>query len=231
MSEGLGRGKPGPFVLPPERGREVKCWNCEKDTAGRPFCPACGKIAARPPGATHFDVFGLPRAYDVDMPTLEKQYRELSLKLHPDRFAQAEAKERRLSLEQTTALNEAYKTLKDGTKRAFYLLKLLGVDLEREDTGAQKDMPLEFLEEVMELREALDEAMGAKDLDRARKMGTEVEGRRKAALQEAVDTLRTLETGVPVESSVKKASHALGRVRYFTRFLEQVEAFEEEMLA
>ena len=209
----------------------MKCWNCEKDTAGRPFCPACGKIAARPPGATHFDVFGLPRAYDVDVPGLEKQYRELSLKLHPDRFAQAEAKERRLSLEQTTALNEAYKTLKDGTKRAFYLLKLLGVDLEREDAGAQKDMPLEFLEEVMELREALDEAMGAKDLDRARKMGAEVEGRRKAALQEAVDTLRTLETGVPVESSVKKASHALGRVRYFTRFLEQVEAFEEEMLA
>ncbi len=231
MSEGLGRGKPGPFVLPPERGREVKCWNCEKDTAGRPFCAACGKIAARPPGATHFDVFGLPRAYDVEVPALEKQYRELSLKLHPDRFAQAEAKERRLSLEQTTALNEAYKTLKDGTKRAFYLLKLQGVDLEREDAGAQKDMPLEFLEEVMELREALDEAMGAKDLDRARKMGAEVEGRRKAALQEAVDTLRTLETGVPVESSVKKASHALGRVRYFTRFLEQVEAFEEEMLA
>ncbi len=209
----------------------MKCWNCEKDTAGRPFCPACGKIAARPPGATHFDVFGLPRSYDVEVPALEKQYRELSLKLHPDRFAQAEAKERRLSLEQTTALNDAYKTLKDGTKRAFYLLKLQGVDLEREDAGAQKDMPLEFLEEVMELREALDEAMGAKDLDRARKMGAEVEGRRKVALQEAVDTLRTLETGVPVESSVKKASHALGRVRYFTRFLEQVEAFEEEMLA
>ncbi len=209
----------------------MKCWNCEKDTAGRPFCPACGKIAARPPGATHFDVFGLPRAYDVDVPALEKQYRELSLQLHPDRFAQAEARERRLSLEQTTALNEAYKTLKDGTKRAFYLLKVHGVDLEREDAGAQKDMPLEFLEEVMELREALDEAMEAKDLEKAQKMATDVEGRKKAALQEAVDTLRTLEQGPAAESSVKKASHALGRVRYFTRFLEQVEAFEEEMLA
>ncbi|WP_233261555.1 Fe-S protein assembly co-chaperone HscB [Vitiosangium sp. GDMCC 1.1324] len=188
-------------------------------------------MAARPPGATHFDVFGLPRAYDVDLPALEKQYRELSLQLHPDRFAQAEARERRLSLEQTTALNEAFKTLKDGTKRAFYLLKLLGVDLEREDAGTQKDMPLEFLEEVMELREALDEAMEARDTERARKMASDVASRRKAALQEAVDTLRTLEKGVPVESSVKKASHALGRVRYFTRFLEQVDAFEEEMLS
>ncbi|HEX8438461.1 Fe-S protein assembly co-chaperone HscB [Archangium sp.] len=188
-------------------------------------------MAARPPGATHFDVFGLPRAYAVDVPALEKQYRELSLQLHPDKFAQAQARERRLSLEQTTALNEALKTLKDPTKRAFYLLKLHGVDLEREDAGAQKDMPLEFLEEVMELREALDEAMASKNLERAQKMAADVEGRRKAAHQEAVDTLRTLEQGVPVESSVKKASHALGRVRYFTRFLEQVEAFEEEMLA
>ena len=209
----------------------MKCWNCEKDTAGSPFCPACGKIAARPPGATHFDAFGLPRAYDVDVPGLERQYRELSLRLHPDRFAQAEARERRLSLEQTTALNEAYKTLKDATKRAFYLLKLHGVDLEREDAGAQKDMPLEFLEEVMELREALDEAMASKALERAQKMATDVEARRKAALQEAVDTLRTLEKAPSDGTAVKKASHALGRVRYFTRFLEQVEAFEEEMLA
>jgi molecular chaperone HscB len=217
--------------LPRKGDAEVKCWNCEKDTQGHPFCPGCGKIAARPPGATHFDVFGLPRTYDVDVAALERQYRELSLKLHPDRFAQAEPRERRLSLEQTTALNEATKTLKDATKRAFYLLKLHGVDLEREDAGAQKDMPLEFLEEVMELREALDEAMEAKNLDRAQKMATDVETRRKAALQEAVDTLRTLEKGPPVESSVKKASHALGRVRYFTRFLEQVETFEEEMLS
>ena len=36
---------------------------------------------------THFDVFGLPRSHAVDVPALEKQYRELSLQLHPDRFA------------------------------------------------------------------------------------------------------------------------------------------------
>ena len=212
----------------------MKCWNCEKDTQGRPFCPACGKIAARPPGATHFDVFGLPRAYDVDVAALEKQYRELSLKLHPDRFAQAEARERRLSLEQTTALNEAAKTLKDPTKRAFYLLKLHGVDLEREDAGAQKEMPLEFLEEVMELREALDGAMEAKDLTGAQAMAVDVTARRKEALAHALDGLEALRRAPAgseeAAAALTKASHGLGRVRYFTRFLEQVEAFEEEAL-
>ncbi len=119
-------------------------------------------------------------------------------------------------------------------RRAFYLLKLHGIDLDREDAGAQKDMPLEFLEEVMDLREALDAAMAKKDLTRARAMATDVEARHKAALGEAAGALRALEgggTGVDGPSLVKKASHALGRVRYFTRFLEQVDAFEEESLS
>jgi molecular chaperone HscB len=209
----------------------VKCWNCEKDTGGRPFCPHCGKIAARPASATHFDTFGLPAGYDVDVPSLEKQFRDLSLQLHPDKFTQGEPRERRLSLEQTTALNEGYKTLKDPVRRAFYLLKLNGVDLDREDAGAQKDMPLEFLEEVMELREALDGAMEAKDLTRAQAMAVDVAARRKLALGEATEQLRALKGAPGDAGAVKKASHALGRVRYFTRFLEQVEAFEEEMLA
>jgi molecular chaperone HscB len=212
----------------------VKCWNCHSDTGGRPFCPACGKIAARPAGATHFDVFGLQPAHAVDLPALEKGYRELSLKLHPDRFAQAEAKERRLSLEQTTALNEAYRTLKDPLKRAFYLLKLQGVDLDRDDASAQKNMPLDFLEEVMELREALDEAMQAKDFTRAQGMAVDVTARRKEALAHALDALEDLRRAPAgsgeAAAALTKASHGLGRVRYFTRFLEQVEAFEEEAL-
>lgn len=206
----------------------MKCWNCEKETGKRPFCPACGKIAARSPGATLFDVFELPPSYDLDIPALEKQFRDLSLQLHPDRFAQADARERRLSLEQTTALNEAYRTLKDPARRAFYLLKLHGVDLDREDAGTQKDMPTEFLEEVMELREELEGAMHSKDLTRAQAMAVDVTARQREALHEAADALRALHNGQDDASLVKKASHALGRVRYFTRFLEQVEEFEEE---
>jgi molecular chaperone HscB len=174
----------------------------------------------------------MPPAYDVDIPALERQFRELSLRLHPDRFAQADARERRLSLEQSTALNEAYRTLKDPSRRAFYLLKLHGVDLDREDAGAQKDMPLEFLEEVMELREELEGAMHSKDLTRAQAMAVDVTARQREALHEAADALRALQKHTPDSTEeqelVKKASHAMGRVRYFTRFLEQVEEFEEE---
>lgn len=209
----------------------MKCWNCDAEGGGGASCGSCGKLLELRPGLSYFEVFGLPRAYPLEVGALERQYRERSLKLHPDRFAQAGAKERRLSLEHTTLLNEAFKTLKDPVRRAFYLLKLYGVDLDREDAGAKKDMPLDFLEEVMTLREDLDSAIEAKDLGRAQAMADDVTARQKAALSEATGLLNDAAAAEDSALLVKSASHALGRVRYFTRFLEQVEAFEEEALS
>jgi molecular chaperone HscB len=208
----------------------MKCWDCHVPVVGQPFCPECGKIAVRTAGDTHFDFLGLPRTWDVDPRLLERQYRDLSLKLHPDRFGKADLRQHRLSVEQTTSLNEAYRTLKDPVRRAFYLLKLHGVDLEREDAGAQKDMPLEFLEEVMQLREDLQEAASAKDRARVQSLADDVRARQRRALEEGVAALRVLDVHPGDEQAVRKASHALGRVRYFTRFLEQVDAYEEEAL-
>lgn len=205
----------------------MRCWNCQSETHGQLLCPACSKIAQRAPGATHFDLFGLPPRHALDRDALEKQFRELSLKVHPDRFAHADPKERRLSLEQTAALNEAYKTLRDPVKRAFYLLKLRGIDLDREDQGHLRGMPPDFLEEVLELREALAEA----DLGQAQKMAVEVDRKKKVALAEAIEQLDAVDReGEAGSGALQQASHALARVRYFDRFLEQVSAMEEEAL-
>lgn len=179
---------------------------------------------------THFDVFGLAPAYDIDLARLERSYRDLAMKLHPDRYAQAGPRERRASLEQTSALNEAWKVLKDPVRRAFYLLELHGVDLESEEGAARTQMPLDFLERVMELREGLERARGKRDLDAARAMADGVQREARSALEEAVAALRELERDPRQEAAKRRASHALGRVRYFTRFLEEVEAIEEEAL-
>jgi molecular chaperone HscB len=61
-------------------------------------------------------------------------------------------------------------------------------------------------------------------------MAVDVTARQREALTEAAEALRALRNTASDEALVKKASHALGRVRYFTRFLEQVEAFEEEVM-
>lgn len=171
----------------------------------------------------HFELFGLPRGVDVDLKALEQRFRELSLELHPDRLVGAEPRERRLAAERTASLNEGVKILRDPVRRAFYLLRLKGVDLEGEQAAARLQMPMEFLEEIMERREALEQAKSNKALDRAQAMAHDIRAARDASLAQARQAL--------IADDVPTATQALGRVRYYVRFLEEVDAFEEELLS
>jgi len=117
---------------------------------------------------SHFELFGLPIAFGLDQEALEKAYREIQAQVHPDRFAHAGDAERRASLQWTTRVNEAYRTLKDPVQRGRHLLELHGVDVAFE-TNTQ--MPTDFLMRQLELREELEAATGKKDpsrLDRLR---------------------------------------------------------------
>ena len=91
---------------------------------------------------------------------LEQAYRDLQALIHPDRYAQAADAERRASLQLTTRVNEAYRTLKDPVLRAKHLLELRGVDVGFE-TNTQ--MPTDFLLQQLELREELEAAQAKKD--------------------------------------------------------------------
>lgn len=108
----------------------------------------------------HFELFGLVTGYRVDTRLLAERYRALQQAIHPDRFAAAGERERRLSMQASIRVNEAFQILKDPLERARYLLSLHtdGAEIETETT---KDMA--FLMEQMELREALSEAKGATD--------------------------------------------------------------------
>jgi molecular chaperone HscB len=109
---------------------------------------------------SHFDLFGLQPAFAVDQERLERAYREIQSRVHPDRFVQAGDAERRASLQWTTRVNEAYRTLRNPVSRASHLLALNGVDVAFETNTA---MPAQFLMEQMELRETLAEATQSKD--------------------------------------------------------------------
>jgi len=83
----------------------------------------------------------------------------LSWKLHPDNFVKATEAERTLSLEQSSRLNDAYRTLREPIARIEYLLALEGMRKEGEN---KQQAPPELLEEVFELNESLDELREAK---------------------------------------------------------------------
>ena len=88
----------------------------------------------------HFDLFGLTPAYALDLEHLDRAYRDIQSKVHPDRFAHAGDAERRASMQMTTQVNEAYRTLKSPVQRAKYILELNGIDVGFEtNTAMQKD--------------------------------------------------------------------------------------------
>jgi molecular chaperone HscB len=106
----------------------------------------------------HFDLFDLPVGYALDRELLAERFRALQSAVHPDRFASAPDQERRLSMQASTRVNEAFQTLKDPLQRALYLLTLYP------DTSAHAAaQDIAFLMEQMELRETLAEARGARD--------------------------------------------------------------------
>src|SRR5436190_12447210 len=192
------------------------CWSCGGGVAAADsICPACGKVQPPPKAGTQFDKFAvLGIAPSFDEPAgLDEKFRTLSRKLHPDRFARASPQERRYSLEQTTVLNDAYKTIKDPVRRAEHLLSLRGI------RGDPKMSP-EFLEQTMEDREKLLEAkLSGQPLDAL-----------AAGVREKRDqTLSAVRELVEQGGDLAQAAELLARMRYYARYLDEVEGRSAEI--
>jgi molecular chaperone HscB len=169
--------------------------------------PHDGQSASAGTGVDKFALLGFGQSLDLDEAALDEKFRGLSRKLHPDRFARASAQERRYSLEQTTLLNDAYKTLKDPARRAEHLLELRGVK------GEPKMSP-EFLEQTLEDRERLMEAKASgQPLD---ELARGVREKRDATLAEARALLGN-------GGDLSRAAELIARMRYYARYLDEVE--------
>jgi molecular chaperone HscB len=174
------------------------CWSCGTMRAMH-FCEACGKV--QPPAPVdYFKFFGLPWKLDLDLTALNRDFYELSRKLHPDLNARAESDEQEWSLQQTSQLNDAYRTLKDPIKRTEYLLKLEGVELEEQSKSATEQaratgqakkqiVPPDLLEEVFELNVQLEELRMQKKMGEDDPALIEEIGRQKLELEEKQEAL------------------------------------------
>ena len=167
-----------------------------------------------------FETLGIPRNFDVDLAAVEKTHRELSRALHPDRFVNAGASERRAALSKAVEVNEAWRVVRDPIRRAEALLGLLGV---RHDEGKEPEPDADFLMEMLELREALSEAKAGKDLGEVRRMAAKITARAKA-----VEIVRSdgFQRG-DAASLVGK----VGEFRFYRRFLDEVNAIEDDLAA
>jgi molecular chaperone HscB len=128
------------------------------------FCPQCTKILTLRRQGDFFSFLGVARKLNLDVADLEQRFRALSRQFHPDYFYNSTPAERRASLERSSYLNDAYRTLRQPISRLEYLLSLEGMDrrhAQRPDGAPDSErdankVPPALLEEVFALNEELD---------------------------------------------------------------------------
>ncbi len=167
----------------------------------------------------HFELFGLPISYAIDAERLDKAYRDIQGEIHPDRFAGAGEAEKRLSMQWTTRVNEAYQTLRKPFERARYLLLLQGVDaLDPNNTV----MPPEFLMQQMEWREALADAVAAGDVAGLQAVERDLGAHAKALQAELAKLLDE-------RRDYGRASETLRKLRFMDKLLEEIDTAYETL--
>lgn len=171
----------------------------------------------------HFELFGLPVAFDVDAQQLAERYRELQRILHPDRYANASDRERRLSIQHAAQVNDAFQTLNSSLRRARYLLQLKGGEFDDE-----KETHLEpaFLMEQMELREALADVRAEADpLGGLNSIMADIKTRQKAMEGQ----LRMLFAD-DSEDNRLEAKQLVQKMQFLVRLQQEAEDMEEELI-
>src|ERR1044072_6280106 len=140
-----------PDPIPAQSVATLECRNCG---AGAPvdehFCPQCSRILALGRHGDYFSFLGLPRKPVLDAGDLERLFRELSLKFHPDYFYNTSPTERLASLERSSYLNDAYRALRNPVSRIAHLLAIEGLPSAKSEDGTAK-VPPSLLEEVFAL--------------------------------------------------------------------------------
>jgi molecular chaperone HscB len=109
---------------------------------------------------------GLEQRLQLDLKELERRFYELSRQFHPDFHQGKDETEKNISLENSALLNKAYRTLKDPYSRVEYLVHLE----EGSKNSIAAKIPQEFLEEIFELQEALEEFRSTEDPDTQAKL-------------------------------------------------------------
>ncbi len=156
----------GILVVSQGKPAKANCWSCGAMRAAH-FCQQCGKVQPPTP-VDYFTFFGLPYKLNLETGRLEREFYYLSRHLHPDINAIKSGREQQWALEQSSHLNDAYRTLKDPITRTEYLLRLQGVQLEEQSKAATEEarrtgrlkkqvVPAGLLEEVFELNMQLEE--------------------------------------------------------------------------
>ncbi len=172
-------------------------------------------------GSNHFELFGLSPKFNIELATLESNFRKIQSESHPDRFVSASSAEKLQSMQLATLANEAYQILKNPANRAKYLLELQGIVAISETNTA---MPLDFLMQQMEWRESLEDAKAAKDINALENLLREMQQEAKLLQSEIAVLIDQKQDYINATDATRKLIFIDKVVADINKAIEQLEA-------
>ncbi|MCI0365779.1 MAG: DnaJ domain-containing protein [Phycisphaerales bacterium] len=161
-----------------------------------------------------FALLGLPHRFEISSDQLQVAYLKRAAALHPDRFPdpirQAQA------AQDAARLNRAKAVLADDEQRANALLRQLGGPVKEQD----KSLPEGFLVEIMEVRQAIEEAPASNDpsqREHFEKWAHQQRGHYKSLVAQL------FAGGPPDSQSLREIRLQLNAWRYIERLIEQLD--------
>ena len=160
-----------------------------------------------------FELFELECSVDINSEILEKKYLNFQKKFHPDKFVNASDHEKRLSLQITSYVNEAYKILKNDYLKSMYLLKIKGYDIDNQNNTISDP---DFLMHQMELREESDEIISKKNANLKKDFFIKLNVLKKkfqddfkikyesGLFEEASDSIKKMKFYISIENDLKR---------------------------
>ena len=141
----------------PNQTLPAKCKHCSQPMSTPVVCDFCSALNPVPTMIDHFTLLGLPRQFAIDPELLRDKFLALNRHAHPDFHGGESADVQTLSLRISSAVNDAYRVLRDDSARAAYLLELLGGKC----SAADKSVPDGFLGTMMMMQEEIADAKAA----------------------------------------------------------------------
>lgn len=196
------------------------CPSCGADPRSALVCEACGRFLEPRTPPTPYEALGLELVYALDPTVARKRMLSLSRALHPDFHSTAGDAARRRAEEGTALLNSAFQVLSNNTRRADWLVEHLGGPGE----GEERSMPVEFLQEVLEWNEAIEEARASAPGSSERLALAALERRldeeRAHGLRELAVLLEPLPA--PGAPALREVRRRLNSLRYLDRALTEL---------
>ncbi|KAK1404641.1 Iron-sulfur cluster co-chaperone protein HscB, mitochondrial [Heracleum sosnowskyi] len=200
----------GRKICSDSRDKLSNCWNCTAVASGITpflFCQSCRAVQPVDHSIDYFHIFSLEKKFDIDDENLERKYKDWQKKLHPDLVHSKSKEEREYAAEQSARVIDAYRTLTDALARAMYIMRLAGVEVDEEQTVSES----ELLSEIMEIREAVEEAADPQALNEI-----------KAEMQQKLRVWGESFAKAFQNKDYEEAQKSIQRMTYYMRVNEEI---------